>query len=57
MRVTLAQYQLLTPQERMKVTHIDASVVDTELYSDMQMIFLRQQLDVQWDKDYEDEGR
>jgi hypothetical protein len=58
MRVTLAQYQLLTAEEKAKVTHIDASVADAEPYADMQMIFLRKQLvDDQWDKDHEDDGR
>lgn len=57
MRVTLAQYQLLTSEEKALVTHIVADVVEPEPFADMQVIFLRERFETQWDKDHEDEGR
>jgi hypothetical protein len=53
-RVTLAEYQHLTPEEKAKVTHIDARIVDDEQIREP----LREtQRDDQWDRDHEDEGR
>jgi hypothetical protein len=54
MRVTLAQYQLLSPEEKALVTHIDASVADADEY---EMVLRKQIADDQFDHEHEDEGQ
>lgn len=46
MRVTLAQYQLLTPEERERVTHIEAGVADEY---DEKLARVRMAIDDDWD--------
>lgn len=54
MRVTLAQYQHLTPEQKARVTEIDASVADDY---DQQLAKVRQAMDDKLDQSNEEQSR